>query len=311
MRSAYLSALYDLASENKNILALISDNGAIVYDKYRTDFPDQFFNFGISEANMVAAAAGLASCGKIPFTYTISNFLTMRAFEFVRNDVCLQNQNVKLVGTGAGFVYSTLGPTHHATEDIALMRVLPNMTIVSPGSPLEVRRATLEAAKMVGPVYLRLGTNKEPEIYDNSYVFEVGKGVVLNNGYDITVVSTGAIINEVLQVSSDLKKEGISARVINIHTIKPIDNEILIQAVNETGAILSVEEHNINGGLGSAIAEVILENLNSPVIFHRMGLKDVFCKGYGSHKELRAVNGLSAEHIKKWCLELIKRKHRS
>lgn len=308
MRTAYLSALYDLSKTNKDVLALISDNGAIVYDKYRQDFPDQFINYGISEANMVASAAGLASCGKIPFAYTISPFLTMRAFEFVRNDVCLQNQNVKLVGTGAGFVYSSLGPTHHATEDLAVMRVLPNLTIFSPASPLEVRKATVMAAEIKGPVYIRLGTNKEPEIYEEDYDFVPGKGVTLQDGKDITLVSTGSIVFDVLQAAKELQQEGISARVINIHTIKPLDEDILLKAVRETHVIMTIEEHSIIGGLGSAAAEVILENGADACVFERMGLRDKFCKGYGSHKDLKEMNGLSKEDIKNRAKALLKKK---
>lgn len=310
MRTAYLSALYDLSKENRDVLALISDNGAIVYDKYREDFPEQFINFGISEANMVASAAGLAACGKIPFAYTISTFLTMRAFEFVRNDVCLQNQNVKLVGTGAGFVYSTLGPTHHATEDLAVMRVLPNLTILSPASPMEVRKATIAAAQMEGPVYIRLGTNKEPEIYETDYDFVVGKGIPLLDGNDVTLVSTGSITFDVLQAAKELWEDGISTRVINIHTIKPIDEEILIKAAMETGAVITVEEHSVIGGLGSAVAEIVLEKSLDSCLFERMGLKDTFCKGYGSHKELKLMNGLSIDDIKCRAKAIVSKKRK-
>lgn len=298
MRNAYLEALYELSQRNENILALISDNGAVVYDKYRADFPERFINFGISEANMVAASAGLASCGKIPFVYTISNFLTMRAFEFIRNDVCLQNRNVKLVGTGAGFVYSTLGPTHHATEDIALMRVLPNMTVLSPASPKEAKSAAFAAAEIQGPVYIRLGTNKEPEIYQPGCNFKVGEGITMMDGNDITVVATGSILNAVVQAAEELQSEGISARIVNIHTIKPIDTEIIIKAAEETGAIITVEEHSITGGLGSSVAEVLVEKGNRAVVFERMGLDNRFCEGYGTHNELLHHNGLSVEHIK-------------
>ena len=173
MRNAYISALYELADTNKQIYALVSDNGAIVYDKYRESFPERFINFGIAEANMISIAAGLAACGKIPFTYTISTFLTMRAFEQIRNDVCMQKMNVKIVGIGAGFVYSNLGPTHHSVEDIALMRVLPNMVIFSPADQLESRKMTFASAKIEGPVYLRLATGGTPDVYKDDYDFEV------------------------------------------------------------------------------------------------------------------------------------------
>lgn len=297
MRNAYLTVLYDLAKENKQILGLVADNGAIVYDKFRRDFPGQFLNFGISEANMISVAAGLASCGKIPFCYTISSFLTMRAFEQIRTDVCLQNMNVKLVGIGAGFVYSNLGPTHHATEDIAIMRALPNMTIFSPSDPLESRKVTIAAAQINGPVYIRLATGGTPKIYEKDYEFKVGRGVILREGKDATIITTGGILYDVLRAADLLKESNISTRVINIHTIKPIDREIILKAVLDTQVILTVEEHTIFGGLGSAIAEIILENNKIPVKFKRLGLNGVFPSGYGSYEEMKEMNNLSKKDI--------------
>lgn len=297
MRTAYLDSLYDLAQKDKRVYALISDNGAIVYDKYRRDLPNQYLNLGISEANMISMAAGMASCGKIPFAYTIGAFLAYRAFEFIRNDVCLQNMNVKIVGTGGGEVYSALGPTHHSTEDLGGLRSLPNLTIVCPASPLEVKKATIAAYQHDGPVYLRLGTNKEQEIYDGEYLFQIGKAVVLKDGEDITLIGTGSILKDILDVSDQLEAEGISARIIDMHTIKPIDKENIIKAIDETGAIMTIEDHNIIGGIGSAVAEVIAESGMS-VKFARVGLKDQFSKGYGSYGEIKKLNEIGTENIK-------------
>ncbi|MBT6226629.1 MAG: transketolase [Candidatus Scalindua sp.] len=297
MRNAYISALHQLSKTNENILALVADNGTIVYDKYREDFPDRFINFGISEANMVSVAAGLASCGKIPFAYTISNFLTFRAYEQIRNDVCMQKMNVKIVGIGVGFVYSYLGPTHHGTEDIAVMRVLPEMTIFSPSDPSETVKATNAAAQIVGPVYLRLTTGGTPKIYEDDYEFEVGKGVTLRDGSDIAIIATGSIVHEVVQAANELGKLGISVRLINIHTIKPIDREIIIKAARETQVILTVEEHSITGGLGSCVAEVLGEENCIFRSFKRLGLNDVFAQGYGNYQEMKALNGLSKDDI--------------
>ena len=193
MRIAYISALEELSRKNKNIMAIVADIGAIVYDKYREEFPGRFLNVGVAEQNMIGLAAGLASCGKIPFTYTITPFITMRTFEQIKNDVCLQDTNVKIVGVGAGLRYSTLGPTHHAIEDIALMRVLPNMTIVSPADPLETKLATFAIADFKGPTYFRIGTRGEPKIYAKDYDFKIGKGVQLKDGDDLTILSTGSI----------------------------------------------------------------------------------------------------------------------
>ncbi len=295
MRTAYIDTLYDLASKDKRVYALISDNGAIVYDKYRKDLAKQYLNLGISEANMLGMAAGMASCGKIPYAYTIGAFLTYRAFEFIRNDICLQNQNVKIVGTGAGEVYSVLGPTHHSTEDLGCLRSLPNLVILCPASPLEVKKATLAAYEHEGPVYLRLGTNKEPEIYHDDYFFEIGKGVMIREGNDITLIGTGSILKDILDVAEKLQKENINARVINIHTIKPIDREIIIKAAEETGKIVVVEDHNIIGGLGSAVAEVIAES-GKGILFKRLGLHD-FSVGYGTYAQLKEMNGIGIEQI--------------
>ncbi len=304
MRTAYLDTLYELARKDKRVYALISDNGAIVYDQYRRDLADQYLNLGISEANMIGMAAGMASCGKIPFAYTIGAFLAYRAYEFIRNDVCLQNQNVKIVGTGAGEVYSALGPTHHSTEDLGGLRSLPNLTIICPASPMEVKKATIAAYEHSGPVYLRLGTNKEPEIYGHDYDFMIGKAVTVKSGKDITLIGTGSILKDILDVSKKLEEKGIGARVLNIHTIKPIDKEAIINAVDETGRIITVEDHNIIGGLGSAVAEVIAEYGKS-VKFRRIGLHN-FSSGYGTYEQVKKGNGIGVEEIYGDSLNMLK-----
>ncbi len=303
MRTAYLNTLYNLAKKDKNVFALISDNGAIVYDKYRADLGEQYFNFGISEANMLGAAAGMASCGKIPFAYTIGAFLAYRALEFIRNDICLQNQNVKVVGTGAGMVYSALGPTHHSTEDFGCLRSLPNLTILSPASPLEVKKVTEAAYEIKGPVYIRLGTNKEQEIYEKDYEFQIGKGVEICQGNDATIISTGNIIVDVLEVRKRLELEGISTRVINIHTIKPFDRDIVMKAIEETNAIVTVEDHNVIGGLGSAVSEVIAES-GIGTKFKRIGLTD-FSKGYGSYAQVKEQNRIGIDKIIEEMIDML------
>lgn len=299
MRTAYLDTLYDLASKDKRVYALISDNGAIVYDKYRKDLASQYLNLGISEANMLGMAAGMASCGKIPFAYTIGAFLAYRAYEFIRNDICLQKQNVKIVGTGAGEVYSALGPTHHSTEDLGGLRSLPGLTILSPASPLEVKKATVAAYEYEGPVYLRLGTNKEPEIYAKDYVFEIGKGVTVKEGNDVTLIGTGSIVKDILEVAKLLQADGIEARVINLHTIKPIDTDMIQEAIEETGKIVTIEDHNVIGGLGSAVAEVIAE-FGKGIAFKRLGLHD-FSSGYGTYAQVKEMNGIGTKRL---CQEI-------
>lgn len=303
MRTAYLDTLYDLAQKDKRVYALISDNGAIVYDKYRNDLADQYINLGISEANMIGIAAGMASCGKIPFAYTIGAFLAYRAYEFIRNDVCLQSQNVKIIGTGAGEVYSALGPTHHSTEDLGGLRSLPDLVIICPASPLEVKRATRAVYEHVGPAYLRLGTNKEPEIYEGDYGFNIGKAVTLRDGNDITLIGVGSILKDILDVADKLQLEGICARVLNMHTIKPIDKEAIIKAIDETGKIITIEDHNIIGGLGSAVAEVVAD-YGKCVRFKRCGLNS-FSQGFGDYREVRKRNGLGNETIYHYVKEVM------
>jgi len=308
MRNAYLEALYDLAKNNRQIMSLNADIGTIVFDKFKADFPDQFINFGVAEPNMISAAAGMASCGKIPFTYTIIPFITMRTYEQIRNDVCLQKMNVKIVGVGAGLVYSTLGPTHHAIEDITIMKVLPNMTIVSPADPLEAKKATFAAAQIEGPVYLRLGTSKEPAVYQHDYDFTIGRGVQLKDGKDATIIATGSIVYDALQAVEELEKGKISVRLVNIHTIKPIDKEIILHAARETKAILTLEEHNVEGGFGSSVVEVILEGNCPPVKFKRLGINDCFCSFYGTHQELKSHYGIAKEDIIREVINLYRQK---
>lgn len=305
MRSAYIETLYDLADKDTNVYAVISDNGAIVYDKFRADFPGQFINAGISEANMVGMAAGMAERRKIPFAYTIGAFLAYRAYEFILNDVCLQNMNVKLVGIGAGCSYSLLGASHHSIYDLAVLRPLPNLTLLSPASPLEVKKAVRAAYETEGPVYIRLGTNREPEIYDEDYDFCIGRAVWMRRGKDITIISTGSIVNDVMIAANELEKQGISAGVINMHTISPFDQEAIVEAAECSSAILTVEEHSIVGGLASAVAEVIAEK-GLRVSFGRIGLYD-FVHGYGKHPELKESNGIGQKQIIGKTVEMVGR----
>ena len=285
-------------------MSLNADIGAIVFDKFKADFPDRFLNVGVAEQNMISVAAGLASCGKIPFTYTITPFITSRTYEQIKVDVCLQNSNVKIVGVGAGLVYSTLGPTHHAIEDIAIMKTLPNMKIVSPADPIESRMATFAIAEIEGPVYFRIGTAGEPKIYDEDYEFNFGKGVEIKPGEDVTLIATGSIVYDALLAARDLELEDISTRVINIHTIKPLDKDIILKAARETGTIVTIEEHNLEGGLGESIASIILEESESQIKFKRIGIKDKFCSYYGTHQELKTYCGIAKDDIVREVINL-------
>lgn len=295
MRSTYLNTLYELAKKDGRVVSLVADNGLIVYDDFRRDFPNRYFNFGIAEGNMVAAAAGLASCGLVPYCYTINAFLAYRSYEFIRDDVCLQNQNVKIVGIGTGLAYSTLGPSHHTTEDIGLLRSLPNLTVFSPATRTEVKWMMEESYKIDGPVYIRLGNNNK-DFYESQPHFEMGQPSIVRRGKDITIMTTGPILNEVMLASELLSRSGIEAEVVSVHTLKPINSKITANIAIKTGKLVVVEEHNVVGGLYAAIAETLVENHKIvPVL--KIGLQDQFAVGYGTLEEVRAVNGLDSNSI--------------
>lgn len=296
MRTTYLNGLYDLAKKDNNVVSLLADNGLIVYDDFRRDFSDRYFNFGIAEENMVAAAAGMASCGLIPYCYTINAFLAYRSYEFIRDDVCFQNQNVKIVGIGTGLAYSTLGPSHHTTEDIGLLRGLPNLTVFSPATKTEMKWIMEESYRIKGPVYIRLGNNTK-DFYEGDIKFEIGKPSTVREGKDITIITTGSILNEVMQAADFLKEDNIDASVVSVHTLKPLDNNSIADFVSQTGKIVVVEEHNIISGLYSAITEALIDTkVTLPVL--KIGLKDQFAVGYGTLEEVRKMNGLDAESIR-------------
>lgn len=302
MRDTYLNTLYGLAAKDDDVVSMVADNGLIVYDDFRRDFPERYFNFGISEGNMVAAAAGMAGCGKIPFIYTISAFLAYRAYEFIRDDVCFQNQNVKIVGIGTGMTYSTLGPTHHTTEDIGLLRGLPNLTVFSPATRKELSWIMQETYRIKGPVYIRLGNNRE-EHYMDSPAFEMGKPSVVREGKDLTIFTTGVILNEVMKIYEMLKRDGVEAQIVSVHTLKPLDTKAIAGLAAKTKRIVVVEEHNVISGLYSALAEALVEEqINIPVM--KIGLEDVFAKGYGNLGNVRKANKLDSiaifERIRNW-----------
>ena len=295
MRDTYLGMLHLLAEKDPEVISLVADNGLIVYDDFRRDFPDRYYNFGIAEENMVAAAAGMASCGKIPFAYTISAFIAYRAYEFLRDDICFQNQNVKLVGIGSGLTYSTLGPSHHTTEDIALLRSLPNLTVFSPATRMEVKWMMEEAYRKKGPVYIRLSNNLE-EYYQEDVRFAVGKPTVVKEGKDVTVMTTGSIICEVMEAVRKLATEGICAEVVSVHTLKPMDTQAVTDLLKKTGMLVTVEEHNIIGGLHSAVSEAMAqEEFMVPNL--AIGLQDKFASDYGKLGDVRRANGLDSGSI--------------
>ena len=305
MQRAYITSLYNLIKKDKNVISCLSDSGTDYDEMIAREFPDQCINFGISENNKVAAASGLASCGKIQFVYTTNAFIAYRSYEFVRDDICLQNKNVKLIGMGCGISWSTLGPTHHTTEDISALKAIPNLVILSPASPKEVEKCMEYAYNHKGPVYIRIGMGNEKEIYEEDFEFEVGKNNVIKEGKDITIFSTGSIISEVLEAREKLVENNINAKVVNISTIKPIDETSIIEEIKKQKNIYSVEEHNIIGGLGDSIAAVVATN-NLNCKLKKIGLKDCFAKGYGTYSQIKEMNGLDANSIYNEIMKNIK-----
>lgn len=297
MQSSCMGALMELAEQDKNIIYLTADSGEGGLDlMFRRNFPSRAFNFGIAEENMVAAAAGLAASGKIPFVYTAAPFLAYRAFEFIRNDICLQKLNVKLVGTGSGMTVSSLGPTHHTTEDIGALRTLPGLAILSPATPYQAYECMKEAYKISGPVYIRIGMNKEKEYFKEGYQMNGKSPEIIREGSEVLFITTGSILEEVMDAAELLEKEGISAKVITIPVIKPFDEEGIRSLAEEVTLICTIEEHNVLGGLGSMVAEAV-QTMSGCKKLLKIGLQDSFSSGYGKLKQLRKENGLDCESI--------------
>jgi transketolase len=297
MQKAYINALYNIMKTDDRVCSLLSDSGTDYDIIMKREFPKQVFNFGIAEQNKVAVASGMATMGKIPFVYTTGAFISYRAYEFVRDDVCFQNRNVKLMGMGTGMgSWSTLGVSHHSTEDISALRALPNLTLMSASTPLQLRQMVKAAYEINGPVYVRLGMSGEDELYSLDYHFQVGKNNTIIHGDDFVVFGTSTIMGEVYKAVKHLNEDGLSVQLVDIHTIKPLDVDGILDSVNGKKFAFSVEGHNIIGGLGGAISEVIAEN-PCGVQFRRIGLYDKFAVGYGKTNEVRAANNLDANGI--------------
>jgi transketolase len=293
MKGTFVNTIYDLASKDEDIIVMMGDAGT-EFNKFLDNIPSQLINMGIAEQNMMGVAVGLSRKGFIPFTYAIAPHLLARPYEQIRDDICLHNANVKIISVGSGLHFSTLGPTHHGLDDFSILKVLPNMTIFSPSNPREIKEMTKYAVKTKGPVYIRIGRATDAGL---EYGFKVGKAVCLKEGNDVTLFTTGAMVYDTYQAALELEKKRISARVINIHTIKPIDKNIILKAAEETKAILTVEEHLLEGGLGESIARVIMEEHDDIVKFKSIGIDDVFCSYYGTYEEVKDHYGLTQKNI--------------
>ncbi len=297
MRTAFFRTLLDLAEQDERINLIVSDLGFGVVEPFAERFPKRFLNVGVSEQNMTGVATGMALSGKVVFTYSIANFPTLRCVEHIRNDVCYHNANVKIVAVGGGFSYGSLGMTHHATEDMAIMRALPEMVVVAPADPIETAQATRAVVSHPGPCYLRLGRAGEPNLHQQGVEFRLGKAIPVRSGSDLTLISTGGLLETALQVAERLDYDGVQARVLSMHTVKPLDTEAVLAAARETRAIVTLEEHSVIGALGGAVAEVLAESFELRVPFMRVGLPSAFSSCVGSQEYLREVYGLSEEGI--------------
>ncbi len=305
-REGYGQGLLEAGEKNKDIVALGADiTSSVKVDMFKNRFPERFFNIGIAEQNQMGIAAGLSLSGKIPFVTNYGVFLAGRAWDQIRTTVCYSNLNVKLGGAHGGISVGPDGATHQALEEISIMRCLPNMRVVVPADYFETKKATLAAAESYGPIYIRFGREKVPVITDENTPFEIGKAYCLRDGSDVAIIACGAMVYESLVAAEKLSKEGISAMVINNHTIKPLDRDTIIEAAKKTGAIVTAEEHQLAGGMGSAIKEVLAEEY--PVVVKSIGIHDRFGES-GDPIDLMKAFGLTSDNIEKVAKDMIKNK---
>ena len=305
-RDAYGQALAELGALNDKVVVLDADlSKSTKTNDFKKVFPERFFNMGIAEQNLLGTAAGFAAAGKIPFASSFAVFAVGRAYDQIRNSIAYPKLNVKIAATHAGLTVGEDGGSHQMLEDIALMRALPNMTVIVPADGVETKQVIMAAAAYDGPVYIRLGRPKVPVLFDESYQFEIGKGVVLKDGADVTLVATGIMVSKAMEAAEALAADGISAAVVNISTIKPLDQQLIIEMAQKTGAMVTCEEHNIYGGLGSAAAEVLVEHC--PVPMARVGVEDSFGES-GLPDQLLEKYGLTAANIADKAKAVIGRK---
>ena len=305
-RSGFGAGLLEIGRNNKNVVALCADlTGSLKMNEFKNEFPERFFQVGIAEANMMGIAAGMTIGGKIPFTGTFANFSTGRVYDQIRQSIAYSGKNVKICASHAGVTLGEDGATHQILEDIGLMKMLPGMTVINTCDYNQTKAATISISNHNGPVYLRFGRPKVPNFTDSNQDFKIGKGVKLIDGDDVTIVATGHLVWEAIEACNQLKKEGISAELINIHTIKPLDEKIILKSIVKTKCIVSAEEHNIIGGLGESISSILVRNNLVPMEF--VGVEDSFGES-GTPTQLMNKYGLSSEKIMEKCKKVILRK---
>jgi transketolase len=298
MRKTSLDMVYELAKRDPRVVFIGSDLGPDTLKQLKAEFPSQFLMEGVSEANIVTMAAGLAMEGKIPYINTIATFLTRRCFEQIVLDLGLHNTKVRLIASGGGVVYAPLGPTHLAIDDIAILRAVPNMTILAPADADEMRRLMLQTLDVDGPVYIRLGKGGDPIVSRDDLPCEIGKAISMRDGRDALIIATGICLQVALAAASELEKQDIAVSVLHVHTIKPLDASAILEKASQVPVIVTVEEHTLMGGLGSAVAELVAEaSFNPAKRFKRIGIPDVFADEYGSQASLMARFGITASKV--------------
>lgn len=297
MRNAFAAELTELGKTESGLVLLSGDIGNKLFDKFKACLPDRFYNCGVAEANMMGMAAGLALSGLRPIAYTITPFITTRCLEQIRLDVCFQNLPVTIVGVGSGLGYASLNATHHSCEDIAMLRVLPNMTVICPGDPVETRLALRAALKQQGPVYIRMGKKGEPVVHKETPPFQIGKGIVLRTGDDVCLVCTGTLLPTAMEAAKKLEENGLSAGVVSFHTVKPLDEELLGNLFGSYALVATVEEHSILGGLGGSVAEWLSGQEPQNGRLYRIGTDDRFMYEAGEQEYAREFFGLTANQI--------------
>ncbi len=298
IRDVFFHGIYQLVKEGEDIVVVSSDLGAPSLDCFRKDFPNRFINVGIAEQNFVSVGAGLAAMGMKPYIYNVVSFMTLRSMEEIVLDICYQENPVVLVGVGGGHAYGPAGPTHHAYFDIAMMRMMPNMTVVCPADPVEMKAVMEVSENYDKPLYIRIGRSIDPIVHQGSISFEIGKGICMKEGADGVLFATGTMVKDAVCACDLLKNMGIDLALYSMHTIKPIDNSLIHKCMQQYPAIFTLEEHSLNGGLGSAVGDVILQNKeNNNIIFKKFGFPDTFAPVTGSREYLNAYYGLDAQSV--------------
>lgn len=298
MRKTFVDTLTVLARRNPEIICVIGDTGFSVFEDFEREFKERFVNTGIAEQNFISFGAGLAAMGMKPYLYNVVSFMTLRGMEQILLDICYQENPVVLVGVGGGHAYGSAGPTHHSGQDIAMMRTLPNMTIVCPADPVEMQAVLYESEHYNKPLYIRIGRSIDPVIHEKEIDFKIGKAIQLTEGNQGVLFATGTMVKDAIQVYHKLKKQGINISLYSMHTIKPIDEEVILESLEKYDAIFTLEEHSKIGGLGSAVSEILIKKMNTHhVIFEAFGFPDMFAPVTGSRESLNCLYGIDSDHV--------------